>query len=120
MGNAFGYVQLATSDLARAQEFYGELFDWRLEQTGSDDRPYLEIRVGEGVAGGIMPQAPHAPSAWVPYVQVADVAAVTEQARGLGATVAVGPLQLPDESWYSVLVDPTGAAFALHGPFPAA
>lgn len=119
MGNAFGYVQLHTADLDRARRFYGELFDWTLDDTGDDDAPYIEIRVGEGVAGGMMTAAGDAPvSRWVPYVQVDDVGRAADSAVALGGTLVAGPTRLPDGSWYAVLIDPTGAPFALHGPNP--
>jgi predicted enzyme related to lactoylglutathione lyase len=47
---------------------------------------------------------------------VATVDGFVAQARDLGATVAREPTELPDHSWYAVLIDPTGAPFALHGP----
>ena len=33
MGNAFVHVELNTTDLAKAKEFYGQLFDWKLTDT---------------------------------------------------------------------------------------
>ncbi|MEU1722632.1 VOC family protein [Actinomadura sp. ATCC 39365] len=117
VGNAFGYVQLHTPDMQGAQRFYGELFDWELEPTGPADKPYVEIRVGEGVAGGMMPVTDQDPvPRWVPYVQVHDVADMSMRAAALGATVVVPPTGLPDGSFYSLLFDPEGAPFALHGP----
>ncbi|MGA3117895.1 MAG: hypothetical protein ABSF90_26110 [Syntrophobacteraceae bacterium] len=41
-----------TQDPERAKEFYGELFDWKLEEV--PDMNYTIINVGEGTGGGIM------------------------------------------------------------------
>ncbi len=59
---------------------------------------------------------PGAPSHRLAYVQVDDVSASTEQARGLGATVHKEPTEIPDYGWFSVIVDPTGAPLGLWQP----
>jgi predicted enzyme related to lactoylglutathione lyase len=72
------------------------------------------IGVGEGTGGGMMKHpVPGAPSSWLAYVGVDDVAAATAKARSLGATVAKDVTEIPDLGWFSILVDPTGAVFAL-------
>jgi uncharacterized protein len=116
MGNPFVHVELHTQDPERARGFYGKLFDWKLEDV--PDMDYTVIDVGEtGRGGGIMKsRSPDAPPQWVPYVFVDDVAASTEKAKSLGATVLQDPTEIPDVGWFSMLLDPTGAAFALFRP----
>jgi predicted enzyme related to lactoylglutathione lyase len=110
MSSPFVYLQLQTSDPEEAAEFYRGLFGWII----ADGPDYREIDVGEGTAGGIMRSpAPGAPSAWLPYVAVADVDASTRRAEELGATVVAPPSDAPGKGRFSVLRDPAGAAFAL-------
>ena len=53
MANPFVHVELNTTDVGKAKDFYGKLFDWKLEDmAGGMD--YTLINVGEGTAGGIM------------------------------------------------------------------
>jgi uncharacterized protein len=52
----------------------------------------------------------------VPYVLVEDIGATTEKARSLGATILEDVTEIPDMGWFSMLLDPTGAAFALWKP----
>jgi predicted enzyme related to lactoylglutathione lyase len=59
---------------------------------------------------------PDAMPQWVPYVLVSDVAASTEKAKSLGATVLTNVTEIPDMGWFSMILDPTGAAFALWKP----
>jgi predicted enzyme related to lactoylglutathione lyase len=59
---------------------------------------------------------PDAMPQWVPYVLVSDVAASTEKAKSLGATVLADVTEIPDMGWFSMILDPTGAAFALWKP----
>jgi len=114
MANPFVHVELQTKNLDKAKKFYQGLFDWKL-----DDMPmgngmsYTVINVGEGTGGGMMTNpAPGTPSHWLAYVDVADVDATTEKAKSLGATVVQPKTEVPDMGWFSVIVDPTGAAIA--------
>jgi predicted enzyme related to lactoylglutathione lyase len=112
MANPFVHVELMADDVERAKKFYGSLFDWRLEDT--PDMSYTLIKVGEGTGGGMMKKpAPGAPSSWIPYVDVSDVAASTKRAKELGATVLKDKTEIPDMGSFSVLADPEGVVFGL-------
>ena len=74
---------------------------------------YTVIDVGEtGRGGGIMksPMPDPLPQR-VPYVLVDDAAASTKKAKSPGAAVLQDATEIPDIGWFSVLLDPTGAAF---------
>jgi hypothetical protein len=115
MANPFVHIELHTQDVEKAKNFYGKLFDWTLEDY--PDMNYTIVKVGEGTGGGIMKSPmPDALPQWVPYVLVTDVAASTEKAKSLGATVLADVTEIPDMGWFSMLLDPTGAAFALWKP----
>lgn len=112
MGNPFIHVELATEDLPRAKQFYKILFDWKLEEIPGMN--YTMINVGEGTGGGMMENpVPGISSHWLPYVLVDDVAAMTKKAKSLGASIAKDVTEVPDASWFSVIVDPTGAELGL-------
>jgi uncharacterized protein len=86
MSNPFVHVELNTTDLNQAKSFYGKLFDWKLDDVQMGPDTYTMIKVGEGTGGGMMRHpVPGAPSAWLPYVQVDDIAAATQKAKSLGA-----------------------------------
>jgi hypothetical protein len=50
MANPFVHVEPQTQDPGRAKKFYGELFDWKIEDL--PDLAYTHIKVGEGTGGG--------------------------------------------------------------------
>jgi uncharacterized protein len=114
MPNPFVHVELNTTDISKAKTFYGKLFDWKLEDVPMGPMTYTMIGVGQGTGGGIV-QHPvaGAPSAWLAYVLVDDVAAATEKAKSLGATVMQDVTPVADMGWLSIIVDPTGAALGL-------
>ena len=119
MANPFVHVELNTKDVEKAKNFYGRLFDWTLEDVPMGDMTYTMIKVGEGTGGGMMKQMiPNAPSAWLAYVQVNDIAAATKKARSLGATVMKDVTEVADMGWLSIIVDPTGAMLGLWKPKP--
>jgi len=119
MANPFVHVELMTTDVAKAKEFYTNLFDWKLEEIPGMD--YTLIKVGEGTGGGMMKTVqPDSPSYWMAYVLVDDAAAATEKARKLGATICKDVTEVPGIGWFSVITDPTGATLAVWQPNPNA
>jgi hypothetical protein len=117
MANPFVHVELNTADVSKAKAFYGSLFSWTLEDVQMPGGSYTMIKVGEGTGGGIMKHpVPGAPSAWLAYVLVDDVAASTKKAKSLGATVMKDVTEIMGVGSFSVLIDPTGAALALFQP----
>jgi predicted enzyme related to lactoylglutathione lyase len=54
VSNPFCHVELNTNDVKKAKDFYGKLFDWKLEDMDSPGGGYTMIAVGEGTGGGMM------------------------------------------------------------------
>jgi predicted enzyme related to lactoylglutathione lyase len=72
--------------------------------------------LGGAIGGGIVEcEAPAA--RWMPYVEVADVHAVTEHARRLGAAVLLEPREGP-AGWRSVIADAAAGELGLWRPKP--
>ncbi len=114
MVNPFVHVELNSNDLPRAKDFYGKLFDWKFEDVPMDGGAYTLIKVGDGTGGGMMVNPiPNAPSWWLAYVLVDDVAAATKKAKSLGAKVMKDVSEVKGMGSFSILIDPTGATIAL-------
>jgi uncharacterized protein len=116
VANPFVHVELNTSDVDKAKAFYSGLFEWKLEDmpmSGGD--PYTMIDVGEDGTGGGMMKHPMAgaPSAWLAYVNVDNVADATKKAKSLGATIIRDVTEIPGYGAFSIIQDPTGAALGL-------
>jgi len=115
--NPFCHVELNTTDLPKAKDFYKKLFDWKLEDVPMGDSTYTMVRVGEGTGGGLLKQPiPGAPSAWMAYVLVDDLKAATSKAKSLGAKVMQEEVEVMGAGKFSIIVDPTGAVLGLWEP----
>ena len=112
--NPLVHLELHTGDLAGACAFYAQLCGWRSERIDAGHATYWALALGGGVGGGAVECETPRPL-WLPYVEVAAVAEVTEQARGLGASVELEPREGP-LGWRSVLSTAAGGEVALWQP----
>ena len=117
MSNPFVHVELNTQDVAKAKSFYQAMFDWKLNDVDMGDMTYTMIDVGEGTGGGMMKHPMEgAPSMWLPYVQVDDIAAATAKAKSLGATIVLEVKEVMNAGLLSIITDPTGAMLGFWQP----
>ncbi len=104
------HLELHTGDVRRAQAFYTRLLGWRAEPIEAATRSYLALELARGLGGGIV-ECPIGHPLWLPYVEVADAAGVTERARQLGASVLMAPREGP-AGWRSVVATAAGGEVA--------
>ncbi len=118
----FCWADLRTRDVDAASKFYTDVFGWGLVKDGRAETgmpAYLHIQNGETMIGGIPPAEhlpPGVPPHWGLYFYVADCAASTEKATALGATIKMGPMNIPGVGDMCLLADPQGAFFTLFTP----
>lgn len=114
MPNPFVHVELNTTDLAKAKSFYGDLFAWQMEDMPLGNGEYTILKVGKGTGGGMMKHpVPGMPSSWLAYVEVDDIQGATQKVKTLGGTVMRDVTEVPGMGWFSIILDPTGAALGL-------
>jgi uncharacterized protein len=104
------HLELHTTDLARASDFYTRLCSWRPERVEAAGGAYLALDMGDGLGGGIV-ECGTPRSLWLPYVAVDDVTEATDRARRLGARVLLEPREGP-AGWRSVVTEPAGGEIA--------
>lgn len=110
--------EVYATDDQKAQAFYTQVFGWRAEPKPLPDGSVYRVQMlGDKQAGGLMKHPmPGAPSCWVVYFFVEDLAAATKKAKGLGASARMENVPIPAVGAFSMLHDPTGALFALFQP----
>jgi uncharacterized protein len=114
----FCWNELLTSDSVAAFEFYAELFGWKIleEMDMGPMGKYRIFGVGEKRIGGMMtaPKDSRMPPMWLYYTETKDLDAALLRATKKGAKVMNGPMDVPGGGRIVQLMDPQGAAFALH------
>ena len=115
---ALCWSELTTRDTKAAESFYTRLFGWTAKHAApSAGMEYTEFQLQGKSSVGMLPMPAHMPPAvpsyWMPYFQVADCDASTAQAKQLGASVMVGPQDIPKTGRFAILKDPQGAMFAV-------
>ena len=114
MGNPFVHLELTTSDLGKAKDFYTKMFDWQLQEYSGGGMPYLLINTGQEPGGGMMAlPMPGAPVAWGMYIAVDDLDAASAKLEKLGGKVLMPRTEVPDMGWFIIASDPQGATFGL-------
>ncbi len=117
MTHKFCHIELNTSDVGAATEFYGELFEWKVDAMPMGDEEYMMVDTGEEPGGGIMKApVPEMPSCWMVYVQVEDAAATAARCKELGGAVVVEKTPIPGIGFFAMLADPTGAHIGVFEP----
>lgn len=112
MSHPFAYAELHSTAPAATVDFYRRLFDWKTTASETPMGTYHELHPGEGLEGGAM-QAMGPTSAWVVYLEVADVRAHIAKATALGARLLVDVTEVPGVGWFGLLADPSGATFGV-------
>lgn len=114
------WLDLGTTDLAAAQDFYTGLFGWTFEDAGEEYGHYRMVRNGGALVGGAMdvagmtcPDGDPLPSEWGVYLAVDDLDARLESARAAGAQVVVPAHDAGRAGRFAVVLDPAGNAIGL-------
>ena len=114
----FCWNELMTSDSFGAFNFYSQLFGWKIinELDMGPIGTYRIFGIGDKQMGGMMniPKGASMPPTWIYYTETSDLDAALERAKKRGATVMNGPMEVPGGGRIAQLMDPQGAAFALH------
>ncbi|WP_017590754.1 VOC family protein [Nocardiopsis ganjiahuensis] len=108
------WVELTTSDVDRALEFYGRVFGWTAESAGPDTGGYMKILNNGALVGGLGPKTSEdQPVAWSIYYNTPDLDMTFQRARELGATAQVEPMDVMGLGRMALLTDPQGGAVAV-------
>jgi predicted enzyme related to lactoylglutathione lyase len=112
----FSWHELATTDVAGALRFYGQLFGWSKgpgHDMGAMGVYQLFQHAGTQVGGMCNVQGPSTAPSWLSYVHVADSSSAVAAAKSAGGRLLHGPMEVPGGSWIAMMMDPQGGAFAV-------
>ena len=114
------WIDLMTSDIAKARQFYGELFGWEYE-TGDEEKygGYTTARKnGRTVAGLMQKDEDQAgmPDVWSTYLRSDDAEATAAAVTANGGQVYMPPMDVPEQGHMAVFGDAAGAAIGIWQP----
>ncbi len=113
---SFVWYELITGDPAAAEDFYAKVVGWTIVDSSITGVRYSLARVGERPVAGLMgfpPDVPNPKPAWLAYILVDDVDAMTERVKQAGGAIYRAPDDIPRVGRFSVVADPQGAVFML-------
>jgi predicted enzyme related to lactoylglutathione lyase len=104
MRNPVVHFEIIGEDQRLLNEFYGRVFDWRIEQAMDD---YATVNTRSGIAGGIGAMG-EARRHVTFYVEVADIYATLALFESKGGRLDFGPHPLPKGAIIGGFTDPEG------------
>ena len=112
------WIDLSSSDVDRAQEFYGTVFGWTFESAGPDYGGYINAAKDGKPVAGLMQNQPewNAPDAWNIYFHTADIHKTAEAVTSAKGSNCVEPIEVKEKGWMAMATDPSGAAIGLWQP----
>jgi len=120
----FVWFEYITTDIPKAQGFFGELFNWKTQSMPAPTLPggsYTMLAIGEHTQGGYINPPPGAPTNahWLPHLITDNAQATVTQITANGGAIKLAPVKMGDMGTYAVVADPLGGVFALWQPAKA-
>ena len=105
------WIDLYSSDTARATEFYSQLFGWTADAPQKEFGGYFTFSKDGKYIGGCMANDGEAgyPDAWGIHLMTGDAEATATAVTAHGGTVDMGPMAVGENGISAVIRDPGGA-----------
>ncbi|WP_323959623.1 VOC family protein [Arthrobacter sp. JZ12] len=109
------WIDLASSDMAKAVTFYSTLLGWDAEDMGEEYGHYTKFSKDGRVVAGLIGNTEGSgfPDGWTTYFAAGDVNALAEKAALAGAELLGPPFTVSDQGSVAHAADPSGATFGL-------
>jgi predicted enzyme related to lactoylglutathione lyase len=115
MGNSLCHFEILCSDVTKAREFYGRIFDWQFDDAAFPG--YVIVRSGAEPTAGIMVKPPATPHhALNVYFRVDCIDTTLQSVVSEGGTVVVAKTEIPKVGHWAMFTDPDGIAVGLLEP----
>lgn len=94
------WIDLTTSDVDRAQDFYGTVFGWAFESAGPDYGGYINAAKGGHPVAGLMANRPEfqSPDGWATYFHTVDIGATVAKLAAAGGSSCLDPMEVPGKA----------------------
>ena len=113
MGQPIVHVEIMGKDSAKLQNFYKQLFDWKISDPHPDMGNYAVFdKETAGVGGGIG-EDPDGKSRVTVYVSVPDLQKTLDHAVKMGGKIVMEPMEIPNVVTMAQFSDPNGNVIGL-------
>jgi len=112
MANPVVWFEVVGKDIAALKGFYGDLFDWKLEDMQEMPYTIVDPNGENGLQGGIGPDPSGGGGHVTFYVEVDDLEGSLARVEGLGGSKLAGPIDIP-EARIALFADPEGHTIGL-------
>jgi predicted enzyme related to lactoylglutathione lyase len=96
MGNQVGWFEVVGRDQAALKRFYGDMFDWKLEDAEGMPYTMVDPEGRNGLQGGIGPDPSGGEGHVTFYVEVDGLEGSLSRAEELGGTKITDPIDIPN------------------------
>ena len=106
MGNQVSWFEVSGKDGAKLQQFYGDLFGWKID--ANNPMNYGMVQNGDGGIGGGIAESQDGRTQVTFYVSVDDLQPYLDKAEKLGGRTVVGVTEIPNMVTFAQIADPEG------------
>jgi predicted enzyme related to lactoylglutathione lyase len=110
------WVDLGTSDIPKAIEFYSGLFGWQIEQGPPEAGGYSMCLLRGKPVAGLGPQMNPGRPYWTTYVTVDSADETLGKAKAAGGNVLMDGMDVMEFGRMGIIQDPAGAVISLWEP----
>ena len=110
MGAPVTWFEINTKDPTSAREFYGQIFNWKLDTVPDMDYALVQTGTGTGIGGGI---AAAGENQVVFYIEVDDPQAYLDRIEKAGGRTVVPVTEVPGMVTFAQFADPQGNVVGL-------
>ena len=107
MGNPVMWFEMLVDDPDKANDFYEELFDWKINRSNPKNYGFVNTGAKKGIHGGIGQPGETGENKMLIYVEVDDLSTYMNKAVKLGAKVILPPQEI-DGFPIAIFEDPEG------------
>ena len=118
MGSPVVHFEIGGPDGPALQQFYRDLFGWKVDVQGAEMGNYGLVSANEGgIGGGLIPTTSDMPvrSYVTFYVQVDDIQVALDKLAGMGGNPTMPPVEIaPGMGHIAMFADPAGNSIGLY------
>jgi predicted enzyme related to lactoylglutathione lyase len=114
MANQVSWFEISGEDGAKLQQFYGDLFGWKID--ANNPMSYGMVEGSDGGIGGGIGQSQNGASHLTFYVTVDDLQSYLDKAERSGGRTVVPPTEIPNMATFAQFADPEGNVVGIVTP----